>query len=98
MKHVLVFTLLLVSAVGLAQTASPVPALPQVDSLSKWLEEHMMAMVAGLGVALHIVASLWPTSKPQNLFIWLSAALEALQKLLKVLSDLSDKLLQNVKK
>jgi len=96
-----ILVLMFVYAVALAQTASPVPPvvvvapLPWLDQSLAWLNAHMLMAVMAGGVVLHVVASLWPTSKAQSLLIWVNGAIEQVQKLLKWVSDYSDKLLQN---
>lgn len=98
MRHaVSVFTVLLFTVVAFGQAASPSPALPAVDSLSKWLSDHLASTSVALVLLVELVARLVPTAKPQSLFVWLSSGLKSLAHLLEVLSQYADKVLQNVK-
>lgn len=104
MKQLLtVLSLMLLYVVALAQVGSPSPmpspahSADVVSQITAWLNAHMMMAVMAGGVVIHILASLWPTAQPQSVLIWVNAGIEKLQGLLKALSDLSDKLLQNLK-
>jgi hypothetical protein len=75
--------------------AQDVPVLNQIDSLIPTSFSPMIIMAVAF--VLELVMRAWPTAKPKSFLIMISSALKSLSNITLKLSDLADKLVQNIK-
>lgn len=103
-KFIVYLTLTLLGCVyvwGQAVSPSPaaiVPVAGAIDSLTAWLQAHVVASLASIGFVVEILLRYVPSDKPLSILLGISAIVHSLGKMLDAISQILDGLLQNVNK
>ena len=75
--------------------AQDVPVLNQIDNLMPTSLSPMIIMA--IVFVLELVMRAWPTAKPKSFLILISSSLRFISSITLKLSDLADKVIQNIK-
>ena len=75
--------------------AQDVPVLNQIDSLIP--ASLSPIILVGLAFLAEAVMRVWPTAKPRSFLIMIASALKSISNIAMKLSDMADKIVQNLK-